>query len=69
MNLTIGSYDGLIAIMNPARSWVSKWQRVDRFVSGMYAIRISGQLPDYITDQLHGDRNIEYRPRDGSVID
>jgi transcription elongation factor SPT4 len=65
---TSPSFDGLLAIMNPNRSWVAKWQRCDKFVKGMYAIKVNGRLPYDIEEELE-ERGIRYRPRDGSVQD
>ena len=65
---TSANFDGLVALMKPGNSWVAKWQRVDKFQKGMYAIRVTGRLPTYIEEEL-SDKGIKYRPRDGSVID
>jgi transcription elongation factor SPT4 len=55
-------------MMQPSKSWVGRWQRIDKFKKGMYAIRITGRLPIAIEEELQ-DRDIKYRPRDGSVMD
>ncbi len=47
---------------------MAKWQRIDKFHKGIYAVRIAGQLPDYVIDELDS-RGIQYRPRDSSVVD
>ncbi|TPX72128.1 hypothetical protein SpCBS45565_g00675 [Spizellomyces sp. 'palustris'] len=65
---TSASFDGIIAQMRPEQSWVSRWQRTDKFVKGMYAIRITGRLPEEVQELLN-DNGIKYRPRDGSVRD
>ena len=54
--------------MNPPESWCARWQRIERFQQGLYAIRISGRLPEDIVDALESN-NIKYVPRDGSVKD
>ena len=41
---TTALYEGTMAIMAPG--WVSQWQRVVNFMPGMYAIAMSGALPD-----------------------
>ncbi len=58
---TSANFDGMIALMDPTDSWVAKWQRLDSYVRGMYAISVSGDLPESIKRQL---KNIEYRSRD-----
>ncbi|KAL0637213.1 transcription elongation factor spt4 [Maublancomyces gigas] len=58
-------FEGLITLREPRKSWVAKWQRLDGFVRGMYAVKVSGNLPDEVILIL-ADNEIEYRPRDGS---
>jgi len=65
---TSSNFDGVVAMMNPDKSWVARWQRCNNFSRGLYAIRVSGMLPDDIVDGM-SDRGIQYRPRDGSVQD
>ncbi|KAL7751651.1 transcription elongation factor spt4 [Sorochytrium milnesiophthora] len=68
LECTSQSYDGVIALMNPDRSWCAKWQRIEPYVKGLYAIRVVGRVPDDVEAALER-RNIRYRPRDGSVRD
>jgi transcription elongation factor SPT4 len=37
-------FEGLISMREPTKSWVAKWQRVDTFVKGMYAVKVSGNV-------------------------
>lgn len=60
---TSANFDGMIAMMDPADSWVAKWQRVDNFARGMYAISVSGELPDAIKRMLR-EKDVPYRTRD-----
>jgi transcription elongation factor SPT4 len=57
----------MAAIMNPKVSWVARWQRIDRFHQGIYAVRVTGRLPEDAVEELD-KRGIKYRPRDGAVI-
>ncbi|KAJ3135734.1 transcription elongation factor spt4 [Geranomyces variabilis] len=68
MSCTSGQFDGIIAQTQPSESWVARWQRTDKFQRGMYAIRVSGQLPEDVQNMLY-QAGIKYRPRDGSVKD
>ena len=52
---TTPSYAGMIAMMDPNLSWIAKFQRIRQNAKGLYAMRVHGQLPDYITHEL--DRN------------
>ncbi|KAJ4167720.1 transcription elongation factor spt4 [Fusarium falciforme] len=51
-------FEGVITLANPARSWIAKYQRLDGYVPGMYAIKVSGQLP--MTFGRLSRTNIEY---------
>ena len=52
-------------MMDPSDSWVAKWQRIDNLVRGMYAISVSGELPEPIKRSLR-EKDIPYRTRDSS---
>lgn len=62
---TSANFDGMLAMMDTHDSWVARWQRIDNFVRGMYAISVSGELPEQIKRSLR-DKNIEVRSRDVS---
>ena len=60
---TSSNFDGLIALMDPSDSWVARWQRIDSHVRGMYAISVSGELPEAIKRSLR-EKDIQIRSRD-----
>ena len=60
---TSGLFQGIIGMMNPNDSWVAKWQRIDKYQKGLYAIRVQGQLPEEVQLLLE-QKGIVYRPRD-----
>jgi len=62
---TSNNFDGMIAVLSPEDSWVCKWQRIGRFVKGVYAISVSGKLPQGIVREMKS-RGIVYRSRDMS---
>lgn len=62
------TFEGIVAVRGSSQSWVAKWLRIENFVPGQYAVRVSGKLPDDIKNDLYS-QGIEYRPRDGSVQD
>ena len=49
--------------MDPNDSWVAKWQRLDNQARGIYAISVSGELPEQIKRTLR-DKDIPIRSRD-----
>lgn len=59
-------FEGLIAVRDPTVSWVARWQRLDNYVPGTYATKVSGTLPDDIIGRLE-DSGVRYVPRDGST--
>nr|CAG4649051.1 EOG090X0NWO [Polyphemus pediculus] len=62
---TSTNFDGMIALMSPEDSWVAKWQRINRKCKGVYAISVSGRLPDSFIREMKS-RGLTYRPRDTS---
>lgn len=43
---TTPTFQGMISMMSPTDSWVARWQRQDRKVRGVYAIQVTGTMPD-----------------------
>lgn len=59
-------FEGLITLADPSRSWVAKWQRLDTYVKGVYAMKVSGKLSAEVLAILE-EEGIGYIPRDGSA--
>ncbi|KAI5790169.1 Spt4/RpoE2 zinc finger-domain-containing protein [Geopyxis carbonaria] len=66
-DITSPVFEGLIALRAPSKSWVARWQRIDGFAKGMYAVKVSGNLPEEILRELENS-DLVYRPRDGSYV-
>ncbi|KAJ3240261.1 transcription elongation factor spt4 [Chytriomyces hyalinus] len=66
---TSAQFDGIVGLTQPNESWVARWQRCDKFTRGLYAIRVSGQLPEDMVEDMKERGFGTYRPRDGSVRD
>jgi transcription elongation factor SPT4 len=47
---------------------VARWQRLDKYVPGVYATKVVGTLPEEILSQLE-DNGVQYYPRDGSGVE
>ncbi|CAK9296211.1 unnamed protein product [Gordionus sp. m RMFG-2023] len=62
---TSANFDGIIALTSPEDSWVAKWQRIDKFTKGCYAVSVSGKLPNGIIRELKS-RGYFYKSRDTS---
>jgi transcription elongation factor SPT4 len=37
-------FEGLITIADERSSWVARWQRLDGYVSGTYAVKVTGSV-------------------------
>ncbi|ORY10585.1 Spt4/RpoE2 zinc finger-domain-containing protein [Clohesyomyces aquaticus] len=59
-------FDGLLTVSNTEKSWVARYQRLEGYVPGVYAIQVEGILPE---DAVVAAENagVHYIPRDGSV--
>ncbi|PGH10143.1 transcription elongation factor spt4 [Polytolypa hystricis UAMH7299] len=54
-------FEGLIALADERASWVARWQRLDGYVPGTYAVKVTGSLPDEVLGSLE-DAGIRYLP-------
>ena len=39
-------FSGMIAIMNPEKSWCAKWTRKKKCLPGCYALKVEGAAPE-----------------------
>ncbi|KAM0678496.1 transcription elongation factor spt4 [Binucleata daphniae] len=62
---TSDEYKGLIGLVNPQRSWVAKWQRLNQNVPGLYAINVGGIMPEEFINKIEESGKV-YHPRDKS---
>ena len=37
-------YEGLVTLADPKSSWVAKWQRLDTYRPGVYAVKVVGNV-------------------------
>jgi transcription elongation factor SPT4 len=65
---TSSNFNGTLALMNPERSWVGKWQRLEGYVPGIYAVQVIGTLPEEVVDAVRS-AGMRYVPRDGRKED
>ncbi|KAJ2719986.1 transcription elongation factor spt4 [Coemansia sp. Benny D115] len=61
-------FDGVMAVLQPTKSWVAKYTHVNTFKPGVYAAHVSGRIPEEIEDML-AQRGFTYHPRDGTAED
>ncbi|RMZ17652.1 hypothetical protein D0860_00262 [Hortaea werneckii] len=76
---TSSVFEGLITLADPENSWVAKWQRLQGYAPGTYAVKVVGvsakkggpwntddeQLPEEVIAAAE-NAGIKYIPRDGS---
>ncbi|GAC77081.1 hypothetical protein PANT_24d00032 [Moesziomyces antarcticus T-34] len=43
---TTSNFDGMISMLRPDESWVAKWQRIEKRLPGLYAVKVVGRLPE-----------------------
>jgi transcription elongation factor SPT4 len=43
---TSAVFEGSIALADPKGSWVAKWQRLDGYLPGIYAVKVVGRLSE-----------------------
>ena len=58
---TTSNYQGLVASMRPTKSWVAKWQGLQEFCSGVYAMRVNAELAEEIKEELR-TKNVSMFP-------
>ncbi|KAH9391167.1 Transcription elongation factor SPT4 [Tyrophagus putrescentiae] len=56
---TSNNFEGIIGLMSPRDSWVARWKRITRNCPGMYALTVSGHLPEGIINGLK-ERGVVY---------
>ncbi|KAK4964368.1 transcription elongation factor spt4 [Elasticomyces elasticus] len=61
-------FEGMMTITEPAKSWVAKWQRLDGYVPGVYAVKVVGILPEDVISDVE-NAGIKYLPRDGTATE
>lgn len=62
---TTTRYKGQIYYLNPAKSWIGKWQRNKQCVPGFYAMIVEGDLPYEFINAIERE-GVEYVNRSHS---
>ncbi|KEI40700.1 uncharacterized protein L969DRAFT_85917 [Mixia osmundae IAM 14324] len=65
LQCTTGTFEGVVASVKPQESWVAKFSRIENFIPGAYALRMTGQLDQETQEALEeAGRYIRGRPED-----
>lgn len=60
---TTAAFSGIICLTKPHETWAGKWVRVAKQKPGVYAISVTGQLPEEIA-QIVNEAGVWYEPRE-----
>lgn len=55
---TSSVFEGLVTLADPEGSWVAKWQRLQGYVPGTYAVKVVGVVSErsfFVTDETNVD--------------
>lgn len=52
----------------PTKSWVAKWQRLEGYVAGVYAVKVVGELPRDILSAMEAEGLSIFRGMGGSLM-
>jgi transcription elongation factor SPT4 len=64
LTTTSSRVSGFIAMMDPSKSWVARYQRLQpSFVPGVYAVSVKGALTEDVAELLD-EANYQYVSRD-----
>lgn len=55
---TSPSFKGTIALANPKQSWVAKWQRINSYKPGVYAMVVDGVLSDKFIEDIEKEGRV-----------
>ncbi|KRX34646.1 60S ribosomal protein L7a [Trichinella murrelli] len=58
---TSANFDGMIFLTDPDDSWVGRWQMISKKKIGIYAISVSGTLPNAVVSEIRA-MGMHYKP-------
>ncbi|RYG67637.1 hypothetical protein EON64_07015 [archaeon] len=62
LQCTTAYFEGTLALIDPQKSWVAKWQRSTKNYPGLYAIEVAGSLPEDAMDYCE-NMGFEYKSK------
>ncbi|CAG9333209.1 unnamed protein product [Blepharisma stoltei] len=51
IDCTTSRFEGIISMINPAQSWVGRWNRLSNKIPGCYALDVQGVLPEDVPEE------------------
>lgn len=52
---TTTEFQGMVAVIDPEKSWAAKWTHHKKHVPGCYALAVQSDLPQHITEILESN--------------
>ena len=49
---TTSNFEGVVALVQPEKSWLAKWEALRKFYPGVYALQVFGEMPPQIQEFL-----------------
>jgi transcription elongation factor SPT4 len=59
-------FEGMVTVSDTSKSWVARYQRLEGYVPGVYAVQVEGVLPEEAITAAE-NAGVHYQPRDGTV--
>ncbi|KAJ1634720.1 Spt4/RpoE2 zinc finger-domain-containing protein [Pavlovales sp. CCMP2436] len=63
MQCTTPHFDGLVAMMDPSKSWVGRWQGISKLHPGVYALKVYGNLSEEMVTVME-ENGLAYAPNE-----
>lgn len=57
-SVTSQTFKGVIGVIDPKRSWIAKWQRINTYVPGIYAMTVEGNLSDEFIERIEKEGRV-----------
>ncbi|KAI5173455.1 transcription elongation factor SPT4 [Pancytospora epiphaga] len=58
--VTSSSFKGSIGLVDPKKSWVAKWHRLDGYVPGSYAMIVEGELREMFIERIEQEGRVYF---------
>jgi transcription elongation factor SPT4 len=60
LDATSDKFSGMLALASPHSSWLGKWQRIEGFHKGVYALTVEGELPPECVNAMEREGRTYY---------
>lgn len=66
-NISSNKFKGMVGLVDPDKSWVAKWQRINGLKKGLYALTVEGEVDEEVvveyekSGRIYVDRNESFK--------